>query len=280
MREKQFDILKEAQAEVLELKHWHQFFGALVGAGLRGADMISSRNALLYAYAFYLIGRLRCGVPEHELQKVIGRWFFASSLTGRYTGSPETVMDGDLNRLKGVATAAGFVHVLEEMMASELTNDFWQITLPAALDSSSARNPELFAYLAAQNRLGAPVLFSAKKVSELMDPALKPTKKALERHHLFPRKWLEKQGVTDLKLINQLANFALVEWPDNIEISDTSPAEYVPEVRKRFSDQIGLEMQRQHALPNGWEEMPYQEFLEERRKLMAAVIRAGYEALG
>jgi len=61
---------------------------------------------------------------------------------------------------------------------------------------------------------------------------------------------------------------------------DAPPAEYVPEVRKRFSDQVGREMQRQHALPDGWEGMPYQVFLEERRKLMAAVIRAGYEALG
>jgi hypothetical protein len=74
------------------------------------------------------------------------------------------------------------------------SNDFWSISLPAALESSSARNPELFAFIAAQNRLGAPVLFSHKKVNDLIDPAMKAKKKALERHHLFPRGWLEKQG--------------------------------------------------------------------------------------
>jgi hypothetical protein len=280
MRDRQFDVLKVAQAQVLELKHWHQFLGSLIGAGFRGGEMISSKNALLYAYAFYLIGRLRCGAPEHELQRVIGRWFFASSLTGRYTSSPETVMDSDLNRLKGVATAADFVRVLEEMMASLLTNDFWQISLPAALNNSSARNPELFAYFAAQNRIGAPVLFSTKRVSELMDPALKSTKKPMERHHLFPRNWLEKQGVTDLKVINQMANFALVEWPENIDIRNAPPSEYVPQIRARFSDAAWAEMLRHHALPDGWEAMPYEEFLEERRKLMAAVIRGGYEVLG
>lgn len=42
--------------------------------------------------------------------------------------------------------------------------------------SSPARNPELFAYMAAQNRLGAPVLFSHKKVSDLLDPSIKATK--------------------------------------------------------------------------------------------------------
>lgn len=60
-------------------------------------------------------------------------------------------MDGDLNRLKGVKDGESFAAILEEIMANELTNDFWTVTLPANLDSSSARNPELFAYIAAQN---------------------------------------------------------------------------------------------------------------------------------
>jgi hypothetical protein len=253
---------------------------ALVGAGFRSDEMVSSQNALLYAYAFYLIGRNRFNVPEHELQKVIGRWFFFSSLTGRYTSSPETVMDGDLNRLKSVSDSDSFVPALNAMMSAELTNDFWNITLPAALDSSSARNPELFAYIAAQNRLNAPVLFSHKKIADLLDRALQPKKKPLERHHLFPRAWLEKQGITDLKVINQMANFALLEWPENIAISDTPPREYVPEIRPRFSEEEWKTMQEMHALPAGWHEMEYAEFLEERRRLMAGIIRRGYATLG
>jgi hypothetical protein len=71
--------------------------------------------------------------------------------------------------------------------------------------------------------LGAPVLFSHKKISDLIDPALKTKKKSLERHHLFPRAWLEKAGETDLKVINQMANYALLEWPENISISDDAP---------------------------------------------------------
>ena len=108
-REEQFDILKEAQAHVLNLTNWHQFLNALVGAGFRSAEMISSQSALMYSYAFYLIGRIQFKVPEHALQKAIGRWFFASSLTGRYTGSPESAMDSDLNRIKVVNDAKAFV---------------------------------------------------------------------------------------------------------------------------------------------------------------------------
>jgi hypothetical protein len=278
-RDAQFKILQDAQAEVLNLTHWHQFLSCLIGAGFRSAEMISSQNALLYAYAFYLIGRKRFGLAEHRLQKLIGRWFFASSLTGRYTGSPETVMDGDLNRLKETKDAESFAATLDEMMANELTNDFWSVTLPANLDSSSARNPELFAYVAAQNRLAAPVLFSHKKVQDLLDPAIKTKKKALERHHLFPRAWLESQGVDDLKKINQLANFALLEWPENIDISDTPPTEYVPKIRTRFPADDWASMHEYHAMPQNWQEMPYETFLQERRKLMAGIIRRGFETL-
>lgn len=164
-------------------------------------------------------------------------------------------------------------------MANQLTGDFWATTLPAALNSSSARNPELFAYVAAQNRLNAPVLFSHKKVSDLLDPALKTKKKALERHHLFPRAWLQKQGEQDIKVINQMANYALLEWPDNIDISDDPPADYVPQIRSRLSADEWQRMHELHALPDGWELMPYSDFLVARRKLMAEIVRRGFETL-
>lgn len=279
LREKQFDVLKGAQGEVLNLTHWHQFLSALVGAGFRSGEMISSQNALLYAYAFYLIGRKRFGVAEHQLQKAIGRWFFFTSLTGRYTSSPESVMDGDLNRLDGLADGAAFVALLDQIIASELTSDYWGITLPAALDSSSARNPQLFAFVAAQNRLNAPVLFSHKKVGDLIDPAIKSHRKALERHHLFPRAWLERNGVDDLKQINQMANLTLLEWPENAAISDGAPSSYVPHLLPRFAAQDWAHMHEMHALPEGWEQLSYAKFLEQRRKLMADIIRRGFQTL-
>jgi len=279
LREVQFARLKEAQAKVLDLTNWHQFLSCLVGAGFRTGELISSQTALLYAYAFYLIGRTGFGVSEHILQRLIARWFYATTLTGRYTASPETAMDSDLNRIKDAGDADAYLALMNKIIADTLTPDFWNITLPNALDSSSARNPELFAYHAAQNKLGAPVLFSHKKVSDLLDPALKTKRKALERHHLFPRAWLEKQGITDLKQINQTANFALLEWPDNSDISDEAPWEYVPKLRPRFSEEDWRDMHQMHALSDGWESMPYDEFLQKRRVLMAQIIRRGFESL-
>lgn len=278
-RDAQFDILKDAQENALNLTYWHQFLSALVGAGFRSKEMISSNNALLFSYAFYLLGRVRYQVPEHLLQKTIGRWFFASTLTGRYTSSPETILDADLARFRSVQDADTFLEVLDGILGSELTNDFWEISLPASLDSSSARNPELFAYVAAQNKLGAPVLFSHKTVRDLIDPAIQSKKKALERHHLFPRAYLERSGITERRSINQMANYALLEWPDNLSISDEAPSDYVPRIAERFSENDWSAMQEFHALPADWQSMNYEEFLDARRKLMAAIIRQGYEKL-
>jgi hypothetical protein len=182
----------KAQKEVLNLTYWHQFFSILMGAGFRSSQLISSENTLLYSYAFYLLGKTQYNVPEHDLQELIGKWFYASSISGRYTNSPETVRDGDLNRIKDLSSPENFISTIEKIIADTLTSDFWSIALPNILDTSSARSPGLFAYYAALNRLGAPVLFSHKKTSDLLDPYIRSKKSALERHHLFPRAWLEK----------------------------------------------------------------------------------------
>jgi hypothetical protein len=188
-------------------------------------------------------------------------------------------MDADLSRVRKLQDAKAFAAVLERIIADTLTSDFWSITLPNQLETSSTRSPALFAYYAAQNKLGAPVLFSDKQIADLLDPSLKLKKKAIDTHHLFPRHWLETHGVEDLKLINQIANFALLEWPDNIDISDDPPASYVPKMRKRFSGLAWKEMCQLHALPDAWETLEYGSFLRERRVLMAEIIRRGFEEL-
>jgi len=83
----------------------------------------------------------------------------------------------------------------------------------------------------------------------------------------------------DLKLINQIANFALLEWPDNIAISDDPPSDYMPRIRQRFPDHEWQYMSELHALPDRWEYMAYDEFLEKRRLLMLQIIKKGFETL-
>lgn len=153
------------------------------------------------------------------------------------------------------------------------------MTLPLELATSTGRSPALFGFYAAQALLGARALFSKSAVADLLDPPAQGQKKALERHHLFPKQYLKTLGIEGVRDTNQIANYALVEWDDNIGISDDAPAKYWPVYAKRFDAQELAAMCRWHALPDGWWEMPYTEFLASRRPLIAAVIRDGYKKL-
>ncbi|MFH1861095.1 MAG: DUF262 domain-containing protein [bacterium] len=278
-RDRQFAKLQKAQDKVLNLVNWHEFLKSLITAGFRSRQMISSQNTLLYAYAFFLIGKEEFKVDSRLLRSFIARWFFMTTITGRYSGSPETIMEGDLARLRGLTTADEFMETLEKIIQDSLTPDFWEITLPNALETSSPIHPGLFAYYAALNILDAPILFSTIKVSQMLDPAIKPIRKAIERHHLFPKGYLKKIGIEEIRITNQVANFALVEWGDNSRLTDQSPQEYFPEYASQFSEKELAIMCRFHALSEKWYEMPYDLFLEKRRKLMAVMIREGFEKI-
>jgi len=278
-REQQFSVLEKAQTYTLDLQHWHEFLKALISAGYRSGDMISSENALLYSYVFYLTGKRDFNVDDFILRKTIARWFFMSIMTARYSGSFESTMEQDLTRLRDIRDAGDFTGLLNKIVTDTLTEDYWNITLPNGLATSSARTPSLFAYYAALNLLDARVLFSQMRVNELLDPAIKAKKSALDRHHLFPKGYLKTIGINEQRETNQIANYALVEWSDNIDISDKAPAKYVPAYKTRFSEQELEQMYYWHALPNDWQLMEYREFLEQRRKKIAQVIRDGYKKL-
>jgi hypothetical protein len=278
-REGQFALMRGAQSTVLNLANWHHFLDALKLAGYRGQKMISSETAIIYCYVLYLIGIRDYAIDRTAMRQVIAEFYFMAAMTGRYTNSPETRFDADLSMVRDLASGDAFVARLREICGTTLTNDYWDITLPSQLATSAARSPSLFAYQAALIKLDAPVLFSPMKLAEMVDPAIKGSKAALEQHHLFPRGYLEDEGVSDLKLINQIANFAPVEWPANIKIGKQAPANYVPTLDATLT---GIERDRiykLYALPTAWWEMPYADFLVARRLRMAQVVREAWEVL-
>lgn len=278
-RDDQFQVLKEAQSRVLNVQYWHDFFGAIRQSGYPGGRFISSNNNLIFAYILYLMGRTEFNVPEHELRPAIARWFFMSSITGRFTGSPESAMEFDLARFRRISTADEFLAVLGRVSDSVLTSDFWDITLPNELATSSPRSPSLFAYYASLVLLGAKGLYSRQNVTDLLDPSVHGTRSAVERHHLYPKGHLATLGIKDVRDTNQIANYALVEWGDNVSISDSHPSEYAPEMASRFSAAELRDMYEWHALPDGWETLDYETFLERRRELIAQVISSAYQLL-
>jgi len=278
-RIEQFESLKDAQSRVLNIQYWHDFLNCIRLAGFRSGKMISSQNNLLFSYILYLIGRTEIGVDEFTLRKTIAQWFFMSAVTGRYTGSPESALESDLARLRDVDTPEMFISRLQSICDISLTNDFWDVTLPNDLATSSPRSPSLFAYYAALVLLDAPALFSSTRVGDLLDPAIHAARSTVEQHHLYPKAHLATLNITDTREINQIANYAYVEWGDNNKIADRGPADYLPQLKIRFTRPELANMYHYHALPENWEQLDYHTFLEQRRELMAQIIREGYQRL-
>jgi hypothetical protein len=279
-RAKNFEILKKAQADVLDLTNFSEFLKALQEAGFRSGKMITSRNSIVYSYLIFLIGRRDFGVDYKTLRAAIARWFWMCVLTSRYTGSPETQVDKDIRRFAEASDGSEFLAMLDQIVSSQLTNDFWELTLPDQLAWSGGYIPAMFAYFAALNLLGAKVLFSNLTVHQLLDPAQIAKKKPVERHHLFPKAFLHGKGIKSASRTNQVANYALLEWPDNIKIGAAAPSEYFPQMFAKYVPEPEAKKVRfWHALPDRWESMDYDAFLDSRRHLMAKVIRTGYSKL-
>lgn len=278
-RDAQFALMRDGQKAVLNLANWHHFMDALKLAGYRSEKMISSGTTIIFSYVLYLIGLRDYGVDRVTMRQAIAEFFFMAALTGRYTNSPETRFESDLSMIRDLPDGTAFLARLRELCTTTLTGDYWTITLPSQLATSASRSPSLFAYQAALIKLDANALYSPLKISAMVDPAVKGTKAALEQHHLFPRGYLEETGVDDLKQINQIANFAAVEWPANIKIGKKSPADYVPPLDNALSADERERLYGWHALPPLWWELPYHEFLVQRRVRMADVIGQAWELL-
>src|SRR5690606_3374267 len=113
-----------------------------------------------------------------------------------------------------------------------------------------------------------------------------------DAHHVYPRNYLVRQGANRGRY-NQIANLALTQSEINIAIGDKAPEVYFAELAAQvrggplryggIDDESQIrENLRQHAIPlrmlDG-DVPPYDAFLEERRHLMAQVIREWYEGL-
>jgi hypothetical protein len=279
-RQQQFDELRHAQDSVIDLTNWHEFLKCLHAAGFRSRRMIASQNALIYTYVLWLIGRRDFQLELKTLRPVIARWFFMAHTTGRYTSSPESTIEADLARISALPPDDGvaFTNELDRIVRANFTGDYWDISLPNRLDTSASRSPVLHAYWAALNLLDADLLFSRMRIRDLLDPAV-TAPRSIERHHLFPKAYLAAQGITATTRVNAIANMAFLDWPENATISAVAPAAYWPSLTSAMDPERVRMQAYWHALPIGWEQLDYSEFLERRRSLIAKVVRDGFNEL-
>jgi len=278
-RDENLKLFKEALDVVTNLNNWHAYLNLFKDAGYYNGDFVAATNAVVYCYVMYLLGKYEYKVKTAELNKIITKWIYMTTVTYYYSVSTESTVEGMFADLREVKTANEYVKYLEDFIAGRFTDDYFNVTLPKDLATSSTSSPSWLGYIAAINVLGTPMLFSTAILSSFLVPGASGTKNAIDRHHIFPKHYLEEHGYPDDRDRNQVANYTYIDYATNIIISDRPPEDYVGEYREKLGETEYLRTCKENALPENFENMEYPAFLIERRKLMANIIRRGYERL-
>jgi len=262
--------------------NFKRFLMIIKDAGFISNSLISGYGSLNFAYALYL--KLRSeNYPAHDIESYVRRWFVFTLLTRRYSGSQESQFDRDIKEID----EQGFGDYIRVMEESELSNTFWTVRLPRDLATSNSKHPAFLAFIAAlvkRNSRG----FLSKDIT---------VRSMIEHrgdvHHIYPRNYLKKSHGLTRSQYNQIANFTYMQQEINIAVGDQKPSEYFEKVRSQCEsktsiygniiDMPDLESNlAENAIPKfllGDEEVGYEAFLEERRKLMAKVLQDYYKTL-
>lgn len=289
--EESFRRLKTGIHAFISKTHFDRITMILRSAGFLTSDLIRSRNAVNFAYILYLRGR-RDRIPADDIERAVRRWFAMSILKGRYSGSPETAFDFDIRQID----AQGLLPYTNSVIENEIPPTFWTGMLPQLMDTSSSTSPYFIAFQAAQAKLGDRG-FLSKEIT-VRDLILNRG----DKHHIFPRKDLQGLGLSRGRY-NQIANFVLAQSEINIAIGNKPPERYFIELREQIgggkkkyggiTDQADLLANfEENAIPNWMLDISensdmskearlqrYEQFLNERRKLMALKIKRWFEGL-
>ncbi len=279
--EESFAKLQNGIEAFMSKTHFDRLTMILRSAGFVTSKLIRSQNAVNFAYIIYLRGRAE-GVPADDLERSVRRWYAMSVLTRRYSGSPETTFDVDIRQI----TTHGVLSYVEMVVENEFPESYWTGMLPQLMDTSSAQSPYFVAFQAAQVRLGDKGFLSTDiTVRDLL-------LNRGDKHHVFPRKHLQREGLSRGQY-NQITNFVIAQSEINIAIADKPPEQYFAEIvdqvnggEKRYGGIISSEVLRENFIQNclplcllDGDVPSYDEFLVERRKLMALRIKEWFKAL-
>lgn len=190
--------------------------------------------------------------------------------------------DFDIRQIEANGLASYTASVIE----NELPASFWSGMLPQLMDTSSSISPYFLCYKAAQVKL-ADKGFLSRDIT-VLDLLLNRS----DVHHVFPRGYLKKQGLPRGRY-NQIANFVIAQSEINIAIGDKPPEVYFRELTgqcngssKKYGGIMDLDDMRANmrtsCVPESMldgEISDYDDFLDQRRKLMAQKIKTWFEAL-
>lgn len=280
--EDSFRRLREGVEAFVNETNFKRYLMIVQSTGIVDSRLVRSQNVLNFGYILYLSLKDR-GLNPAVIESIVRRWIVLSMLTGRYSGSAESAIDYDIKRFTEQDPEA----FLKTTEAGELSDAFWKTVLVQRLDTSVSSSPFFSVFLMAQVKKNARGFLSRQiTVRSLVE-------QRGDIHHIFPKKYLRKNGVDARKDYNQIANYVYTQSETNIKIKDDAPCAYMARMKQQvagegsyyggITDMADLKANlAENCVPEGFMDMDifdYQAFLGTRRALMAQYIREYYESL-
>jgi hypothetical protein len=279
--EQSFKTLERGIHSFINETNFKRFLMIMKSAGFISPKLIRSKSALNFAYILYIKLKDQ-GVPDVLIGSYIPRWFVFSLLTKRYSSSPETIFDDDIKQISN----RNFDSYLKEKESAELSDAFWQFGLTQNLDVATPNSPFFHVFLASQVKANDKGFLSKDVlVGDLI--SLRG-----DIHHLFPKDYLKKNNLGKGEY-NQIANYVYMQSEINIKVGNKAPNEYFNSVIEQIDsgdlhlsginnlDDLKANLES-NCVPFEIVNMGidnYQDFLTERRKLMAEKIKNYYFSL-
>ena len=277
-----FAKLREGVEAFVNKTNFQRYLMIVKSLGIVDASMVRSQNVLNFGYILYLSLKEQ-KFDAAKIESLVRRWIVLTILIGRYSGSAESVIDYDIKRFTE-QNPEDFVKNMEE---GELSDAFWNTVLVQRLDTSVSSSPYFLVFLMAQVKRGARGFLSSQiNVQSLIE-------QRGDIHHIFPKKYLQKNGVNNRKDYNQIANYVYTQSEINIKIKDTAPRDYMSNMKSQISgagsyygninnaEDLDANLS-ENCIPKDIVEMDvsnYNEFLSERRIMMAQYIKEYYQSL-
>lgn len=281
--EESFYTLRKGVEAFVNETNFKRYIMIVRSTGIIDSSLVRSQNVMNFGYILFLSLR-EMNVDSGIIEKIVRKWIVLTMLTGRYSGSPESAFDYDIKRF----TEQDPIHFVENTEAGQLSDAFWNYTLVDRLDTSVASSPYFNIFLMAQVNNNARGFLSERiDVKSLIE-------QRGDIHHIFPKKYLQKNGMNNRKDYNQIANYAYTQTEINIKIKDDAPCDYMSNMMKQIngngvyygSINTVEDLKKnlaENCVPESFVNMDYtdySEFLKQRRKLMADYIREYYNSLG
>ena len=265
-----YEKMQAGATLVFNKSNFQRYLMILRDMGMRNSGKLGlvGHGVFNFGYILFLYLHRSTNLSQEKIASYLKRWIIMSALTGRYSGSSETITESDL---KMINRDANPINVLDDILDREMNASFWNGTLPNMLRVQSTQASSWRIFQMSQI-YGKDTAWLAKDTSTetLM----------LEEgniHHIFPQAYLRKNGFSKGD-INQIANYVWVTQPKNLEISDKAPKDYLSD--ENIIEFMSETNNHENAIPEEIVEYDfhnYSDFLNQRRHLMAKKMREFYE---